>query len=321
MRQHAVDQMLRGSDPATLHELDGAAQSASGQRVAERILAAPDRAPARSLARPRRLVLAAGLAAVAGVAALVLVPGGSAPPGRQHPGDSPAMRLAAAAEATAQTSFRFSVSSSLPPPQVAVEKGAWDPAGRKGYMFFYDGGGRLTTEWRMIGTDLWTIDRKRMPPRVDHILVAPRQAALGIPHVQTLYLYGQQVAQTVNPRELLNALLASDASVTDLGTSGHGTGAVHTYGFTVKLYPYCGVRVPVSRSGVPAAIEPLPTPSGCQRRVSLETGTVVVGVTGKISKMTWALDLHEPDPPYTKHRYTWVVEYSGYGEPVDVQRP
>jgi hypothetical protein len=106
------------------------------------------------------------------------------------------------------------------------------------------------------------------------------------------------VQGTVQPGDLLGQLVDGGADLSDLGITGHGSGAVHAYGFTVV--------------GPPLAL---------RNTSRVEKGTISVSVaTGLISKMAWTQPVigGYPDRILTQGA---TVEYSDYGLTVTVPAP
>jgi hypothetical protein len=256
-------------------------------------LGTPARADGRSVGSsrswwPRPLVRIALAGAVAAVAvASVGVGLVSRPAAVDHAvgsaGDTANLRLVAAAEATAQTSYRLKVSTSRPQRMWPTEVGAYDPVGPKGYLRSTSAAG-IVSEFRIIGDDgYFGSNPKNGTPKFHHV-----SGVKGFPMLRGTGS-GTDGGQTVDPTELLRVLKAP-GSLKDLGRSGSGSGEVNTYLVSTEH---------TTRAG----------------RMTQST-TVVVGVdSGKVSKVTFNTDVAG------QHRFTMTLEFSDYGTKVDVERP
>lgn len=305
-----MDMLVRMRDEVPEPAPDGLHHAQA--RLDEALRARRGRALPRLAWAPRRWVwrtaIAACLAAAVAVTGAVLaLPSRPGPAGNAavHPGTD--LLLVAAATKRAG-SFRFHATTSGDDGSYGAVRGVWDPVGPKSIMSVSENGG-LVEELRIKGHEVWIRPAGRAWHEMDAPWMSPQQLYGGL--VQPLYLNGGSpqpgasasagtvwADATPQPGDLLQQLVDGGAEIKDLGASGHGAAAVHTFSFRVVL-------------------PPLPL-RGAQH---VETGTIAVSVaTGLISKIAWSQPLVGgwPDRIIT---VTSKLEYSDYGIPVDVQAP
>jgi hypothetical protein len=252
-----------------------------------------------------RGVIAACLAAAVAVTGAVLaLPSrpGSTGNAAVHPETK--LRLVAAATKRAG-SFRFSATQTWGDGSYGSERGLWDPVGPKSIISAYENG-RLIEEIRIKGREFWNrhpgttwrvYSAWRSPEELYATLVQPLFLNSGSsqPGASAIPVRAQPTPQ---PGDLLEQLVDGGAQIKDLGVSGHGAAAVHTFSFRVVL-------------------PPLPL-RGAER---VETGTIAVSVaTGLISKIAWSQPAITGWPNHIV-TVASTLEYSDYGLPVDVPAP
>ncbi|MEU5941578.1 hypothetical protein ABZ807_20865 [Micromonospora sp. NPDC047548] len=266
----------------------------------------------RRARRSRTVATTGGALALLGIVAVATVglvgPGGdpastSAQPGPAAAAVTPELRLVAAAQATAKSSFRFRVSTSRNWVDVGKTgsakesfEGEFDPNGPTG---------RVTKEFK-----------GRIPPNgeeriVDGDLYRPkggRWRNYGKPAIfrslDDIYVPFADPATTVNPASQLEAL-RSVGTVTALGTAGSGESAVERYAFSYVSTP----SDPDRPKRVPGK------------------GIIEIGVKSqKITKISFNTTIEYPNyhggdqPSYHEEiEVTWL--YSDYGLDVDVKVP
>ena len=207
---------------------------------------------------------------------------------------APALRLAAAARATAGTSFRLrmTLTRTYETGRPAghgdreVYAGAFDAAADRGYLRIGTG----PAELRIIGADVYAgAGRHLQRGKLSELLAAvtpATSAAVG--------------ALSVDPRELLTTLRHL-GTVTPAGRSGTGGAAADKYTFTY----------PVAADASTAA-----------HRV---TGSVEIGSgSGLLTRITQRTVATGADPQIAdRSPLTWlsVIEFSDYGVPVHVEKP
>jgi hypothetical protein len=199
--------------------------------------------------------------------------------------DSPDMRLAAAALATAQTSYRFSLSFTIDGRDTSLAEGAYDPAGPTGYLRD-TGSDQSAIEQRVIEGDWYTGTGIEGQP------LSWRKMPAGF----TGFALQSGTDLTVDPSELLQTY-ANLGTVTHTGRSGSGAAAVDTYSFSYAA--------PDQYNG------PM-------------SGTVEVGVnSGMIKKIIWRSQVvpRPEDGNMPAWWYTKTVEFADYGIEVHVERP
>lgn len=287
-----------------------------------------DRAPGR----PRtalRLGLATGLAVVVALAGAAVLVHGHLPASNHQatPRGTPEIVLAAAAAKSTGTSFRFHATATNTSSNHETDidgRGVWDPNGPKANVSYYDARGHLSIEYRLNGHDLWyhlpgkpwghmlqqspsdQIGARFLHSPIIHVdpqtpdsLAHSSKGPLGAPpagHPRSSPPV-TSAEPTFDPGSLLKQLLDNGAQTTDLGVSGSGANAVHTYGFRVQLPPI-------------------------KDQPRAETGTIVVSMaTGKITKLAWSEPGLVPEVPYQSTVYTSALEYYDYGIPVEVNAP
>ncbi|MEH1167024.1 hypothetical protein V6V47_16735 [Micromonospora sp. CPCC 205539] len=261
--------------------------------------------------RSRTVATTGGALALLGVVAVAAVglagPGGDPGTTSAQPGSTtaaavtPELRLVAAAQASAQSSFRFRVSTSRNwvdrgKPGSAKEsfEGEFDPNGPTGRVT-RQAKGRIISEERIVGGDLY-------------ISKGDRFRHLGQPaifrNLTHIYVPFADPATTVNPASQLDAL-RSVGTVTALGTAGSGESAVERYSFSYVS---------------------MPTDADRPKTVPGE-GIIEIGVKSqKVSKISFITIIEYPnhdggDQPswHEEMEVTWL--YSDYGLDVDVQVP
>ncbi|WP_432833654.1 hypothetical protein [Dactylosporangium sp. CA-092794] len=164
-------------------------------------------------------------------------------------GDTPDLRLAAAVRATAQASYRFTMTWTWDgEPAGAPQEGAFDPAGPTGYLRGTIG--TLYIDQRVVDGDWYTGTR---PEGMALFWVKEKPGFTGFAlHAGT--------ELTADPSALLKAF-TSQGTVTYTGRTGTGGDAVDVYAFSAR--PPGGDAVPT-------------------------TGTIEVGVqSGRVRKITW----------------------------------
>ncbi|MBQ0895176.1 hypothetical protein KBX37_19055 [Micromonospora sp. U56] len=262
--------------------------------------------------RSRTVATTGGALALFGVVAAATVglvgPGGdpastAAQPGPTAAAVTPELRLAAAAQATAKSSFRFRVSTSrnwvdVGKPGSAKEsfEGEFDPNGPTGRVT-RPVKGRLAQdgEERIVDGDLYRSKGGRWrnygQPAIFRSL-------------HHIYVPFADPATTVNPASQLEAL-RSVGTVTALGTAGSGESAVERYSFSYVSTP--------SDADLPKKIP--------------GKGIIEIGVKSqKVSKISFSTTIEYPNhhggdqPSYHEEmEVTWL--YSDYGLDVDVPIP
>jgi hypothetical protein len=288
-----------------LHDLVD--QEGSAITSAEQVLNRASRAKRGRTA----LVTTAALGILGVTAAAVVGVGGLAPggAGQGRVGDTsvgtearagtPALRLAAAAQATVQTSFAFT--ATVRDEEVVLSNninrhisrsfgytGAFDPRGPKGYLQNVKGPG--IDDQRLIGGVLYRQMKggwsKGHQSKVDAFLMDG-----GLP-------------DTLNPTSTVDFMaqmntIKDQGTVTSLGTSGSGDAAVERYSFSFTAYPTDGDK--------PQSI--------------LVSGTIEVGVkSGMIGKISYESTLNWPSG-IAKDHYAAEWVYTNYGMDVKVEIP
>jgi hypothetical protein len=257
----------------------------------------------------------AGLAAIAVVALTVSTAVGLAQP-RRAPDEpvTPQLRLAAALQATGQTSFRLRITLRTDPPDPKVDSlsytGAYDPTAGNGYLNGNTRNGFRAQ--RIVGgvlyvqqdPDTWFQYRRCGPGFYFDNLKSGDGGTLS------------NVGTSANPTQLLD-LLRRFGKVTELGRQGSGSKAVDRYRFVAA--------VPVAPPGS----------SMCGERTSSVsvtiniTGTAEVGVhSGKVGTITYREPLLAPTgerPNVWQASSTYgtkiTVQMTDYGLPVVVEAP
>lgn len=266
----------------------------------------------RRARRSRTVATTGGALALLGIVAVAAVgvvdPGGdpagtAAQPGPTAAAVTPELRLAAAAQATAKSSFRFRVSTSrnwvdVGKPGSGKEffEGEFDPNGPTG---------RVTkTSKGPVGPD-WEeriIEGERYFPTGGKWSNFGKEASFRI--LNHIYVPFADPATTVNPASQLEAL-RSVGTVTALGTTGSGESAVERYAFSY-----------------------VSTPSDADRPKKIPgKGIIEIGVTSqKVTKISFTTVIEYPNhdggdqPSYHEEmEVTWL--YSDYGLDVDVPVP
>lgn len=133
------------------------------------------------------------------------------------------VRLAAAAQATAQTSFRLKVTIDVPGYR-SVWEGAYDPVGPKGFVR-HTHESRGVYEERIIGDDFYSGSTEPGRPTEWMLQEGRRGFMIGIG--------AGTMPASVDPAEVLNALTEAGV-VKDLGRSGTGPDAVNTYSYSYQ---------------------------------------------------------------------------------------
>jgi hypothetical protein len=234
-----------------------------------------------------------GLGVVAVVAAVATgfgSPGGSPTPGRPQQAVAPELRLAAAAQATARTSYTFTVTTQVrtvggrPGSIRSHYEGVYDQAVPAGLL---REPGEPRFESRRIGDDCYF-------RKLDRWTKQRCYPATGA------YVYlGDDLASSAEPAQRL-AELAELGTVTDLGVSGTGGAAVQRYAFEFTVEQDGGGgpdRIPV-------------------------TGTVEVGVaSGKVAKVVYQVTYERKGSPDSFIYRTVTWQYANYGAPVRVEAP
>ncbi|MEV4759810.1 hypothetical protein AB0J86_32595 [Micromonospora sp. NPDC049559] len=209
---------------------------------------------------------------------------------------SPQFRLAAAAEASAQTSFSFQVTVHNESEDGAKRssstrsyEGAFDPNGPKGYLRFRNPPA-TGLEQRLVGTDLYIHRLSKWMKFENRSL-----------EIDGGYLLSTNPTSTVNPASQLDAL-KSLGTVTALGASGSGAEAVERYAFSYDVKPS-------------DADEPDRIPASGVIEINAQSRLI-----SKISyQTTYDFSRHVTQHYVDKYTVTWV--YSNYGAPVDVPVP
>jgi hypothetical protein len=265
----------------------------------------------------RRAMVGGGVVGVAGALSAVLVLGNTGQPPAAEPrppaavAQAPALRLAAAAQATAQTSFRLRLSRTqshetgrLKGYSVSEEyAGAFDAAADRGYLRIGPSrvrgrvvGTPVPVELRIIGEDVYlgrtdTNTWRRRIPRSD------LAEALGTANPATTSILADL---TVDPRGLLDQLRHL-GGITPAGRTGSGSTAADVYTFSY----------PVKADASTAA-----------HRV---TGTVKIGVDSHlvvgVTQQTTTTGANPAIADASPLTWRTVIEFSDYGIPVHVERP
>ncbi|MGS2618665.1 hypothetical protein ACVCAH_29665 [Micromonospora sp. LZ34] len=265
----------------------------------------------RRARRSRTVAITGGALALLGVVAVATVgligPGGDPASTAAQPGPaaavSPELRLAAAAQATAKSSFRFRVSTSrnwvdVGKPGSAKEsfEGEFDPNGPTGRV-------TRTSKGRV-----WPDGEERIVDGDLYRSKGGRWRNYGKPAIfrslHHIYVPFADPATTVNPASQLEAL-RSVGTVTALGTAGSGESAVERYAFSYVSTP--------SDADLPKKIP--------------GEGFIEIGVNSqKITKISFSTTIEYPNhhggdqPSYHEEmEVTWL--YWDYGLDVDVQVP
>jgi hypothetical protein len=294
----------------------GFREYAAGVRLDSHVLAAAAVRHRRRI-NVRRAVVAGGVVGVAGVLSGVLVLGDTAQPaapGHRPPAaavQAPALQLAAAAQATAQTSFRLRMTRTqsnetgrLKGYSVSEEyTGAFDAVADRGYLRVGPSrvrgrveGNPLPIELRIIGGDVYM---GRLDTNVwgRHIKRSDLADMLGTANTATTSVLQDP---TVDPHGVLD-MLQHLGSITPAGRSGSGSAAVDTYTFAYRVASDASTAAHRVTGSVKIGVE-----SRMVARIAQQTTTV--GANPEIA---------DGDP------LTWrtVIEFSDYGTPVHVEKP
>ncbi|MER5332674.1 hypothetical protein [Micromonospora sp. NPDC002717] len=260
----------------------------------------------RRARRGRAVALTSGALAVVGMVAVAAVglssPGGaggtSDQPGSGTVAATPELRLVAAAQATARTSFRFRLSTT----SEVVEKGrkwtdtdsyegVFDPNGPTGEVR------QRRENAQMEPAEERIVDGILYMKKGDRWSNFGKESTFRAPNAY--YIPFADPASTVTPASQLEAL-KDVGTVTALGTSGSGASAVERYSFTYVAKPKDADR-------------PKQVPG---------EGIIEIGVQSqKISKITLRTTSDYGIGPDFLDQGTLTWEYSDYGLDVDVQAP
>jgi hypothetical protein len=271
----------------------------------------------RRRATARRAMFASGVVGVAAALSVVLVLGNSGqPPAAGHrPAaagvQAPAMQLAAAVQATAQTSFRLRVSLTrsyetgrLTGYSDSEEyEGAFDAAADQGYLRIGPSrvrgqvvGTMPPLELRIIGEDVYM---GRLDTNVwgRHIQRSDLADLLGTANPATASILKDL---PVDPQALLD-MLRHLGSLTPAGRSGRGSTAVDTYTFAYQV------------------------DADAARAAHQVTGSIEIGVDPHLlARITQQTATVSADPAFADGQpLTWrtVIEFSDYGTAVHVDKP
>jgi hypothetical protein len=255
----------------------------------------------------------AGLAAIA--IAAVSVVGLGQPHRAAHAPVTAQMRLAAAMEATGQSSFRLGITLSDANGhyyRAVSYTGAYDPVTRNGYL----SGDKETGIWaqRIVGGQLYV---QQGPD--DWLQYGDCGRGFYFDNLKT----GDggtlsSAGLSANPTRLMD-LLRPSGTVTELGRQGSGADAVDRFRFVaaVQVWPPGATRCgqPTAHAGPPVT--------------TTLTGVAEVGVhSGKVSAITYQEPMLEPTgtgphtfQPSSKYAIKIAIRMSDYGLPVAVKPP
>lgn len=203
--------------------------------------------------------------------------------------DTPTLRLAAAATATAETTFRVGVAYTVAPeggPERTIAfAGAYDPVHDRGYLNFVGGPG---PEIRVFGEDLYLLRGRWVRVPADRLarMIGIAGGRSGIP----------LDVMTAHPEKLL-AQLRSLGDVTHAGQSG----GIDTYRYTFKV-PANGSVAAHSVTG--------------EVQVNARTN-LIVAVAQQATVTSTKPGVADPEPVTVRTKVT----FSDFGIPVTVERP